>query len=72
MLTTKPLKRLPYKTGHHKCFVTMPIRDGVLHKPEAFIREYTQEMLSHFNTASEEVIFARAVLEITTKLPEKN
>ncbi len=65
-------KRSPYRTALHKCFVTMPIEDGALVEPELFIREYTEEMLSHFEDADEEVIFARAVLEITTKLPGRH
>ena len=61
-------KPLPYKSALHKCFVTMPIQDGALHEPQKFIRKYTEEMLSHFERSGEEVVFARAVLEITTKV----
>lgn len=68
----KLAKPLPFKTALHKCFVTMPIEDGVLHDPQEFIRKYTAEMLSHFERSGEEVVFARAVLEITTKLPARH
>lgn len=68
----KSLKRSPYKVAQHKCFVTMPIRNGALHKPEEFIREYTEEMLSHFEDSKAEVLYARAILEITTKVPDLN
>lgn len=42
----KPEKRLPYRTTIHKCVVTMPIDDGALVEPDAFIREGTEYMLS--------------------------
>ena len=63
---------LPYKTTLHTCFVTRPIEGGALHHPQKFIRKYTEEMLSHFEHSGEEVVFARAVLEITTKLPVRH
>ncbi len=66
----RPTKRLPYRTVIHKCIVTMPIDDGALVEPEAFIREGTEEMLSHFTDSDEKVLFAKATLEIVTKLPD--
>ncbi|MEQ1672667.1 MAG: hypothetical protein ABL893_17585 [Hyphomicrobium sp.] len=68
----KPAKPLPYKSVLYNCFVTMPIQDGALHEPQKFIRKYTEEMLSHFEHSGEEVVYARAVLEITTKLPSRH
>lgn len=68
----KVAKRLPHKTAFHKCFVTMPIKNGALHEPQKFIRQYTEEMLLYFEHSGEEIVFARAVLEITTKLPGSN
>lgn len=59
---------LPYKTTLHTCFVTMPIEGGALHEPQKFIRKYMKDMLSHVEQSGEEVVFARAVLEITTKM----
>ncbi|MCU0954130.1 MAG: hypothetical protein MUC37_05845 [Hyphomicrobium sp.] len=50
--------------------MTMPIDDGALVEPEAFIREGTEEMLSHFTDSDEKVLFAKATLEIVTKLPD--
>jgi hypothetical protein len=68
----KPEKRLPYRTAIHKCIVTMPIDDGALVEPEAFIREGTEYMLSLFEESGEKVLFAKAVLEIVTKVPDRH
>lgn len=68
----KSAKPLPYRTAIHKCIVTMPIDDGALVEPEVFIRQYTEEMLSHFANSDEEVLFAKAILEIVTKLPSRH
>ena len=68
----KAVKRLPYRTAIRQCIVTMPVVDGALVEPETFIQEYTEEMLSHFKNSDEEVLFAKAILEIVTKLPHRH
>lgn len=68
----KPAKRLPYRTAIRRCIVSMPIDDGTLVEPEAFIRDGTEDMLTHFADADEEVLFAKATLEIVVKLPSRN
>lgn len=68
----KAVKRLPYRTAIRRCIVSMPIDDGVLVAPEAFIREGTEDMLMHFADSDEEALFAKATLEIVVKLPSRD
>lgn len=68
----KEAKRLPYRTAIRRCIVAMPVDDGALVAPEAFILEGTEDLLSQLAESDEKVLFAKATLEIVTKLPSRH